>query len=194
LLDEPWIDVEKGVANSGSMEAYLPVLKVFYNSLSDQAAEIDRLYQDGDVKGYTVKVHAIKSSAKLIGAMSFAEDAQALEDAGKREDADYIRTHHAVFMDTLYGFKDPLDRVFGTQEAEGKPEADPQLMEVCFEEIAKAAEDFDLNAIEDIFAELEDYSIAAAYRPLWEELKGRMAKFDYDGMLAALKEARMRPR
>ncbi|MBQ1855783.1 MAG: response regulator, partial [Anaerovibrio sp.] len=63
LQGQDWIDLKLGIQNSGDMEAYLPLLRVFYESLDDRAAEIEGYYEDGNIKDYTTKVHALKSSA-----------------------------------------------------------------------------------------------------------------------------------
>ncbi|MBQ4270658.1 MAG: response regulator, partial [Clostridiales bacterium] len=72
------IDVKAGLANSGSVDAYMPLLKIFYESMDEKAAEIEHLYNDNDINNYTIKVHALKSSARLIGAAEFGEMAQEL--------------------------------------------------------------------------------------------------------------------
>ena len=183
------IDVRQGIENSGSKEAYLSLLEIFYESLEEKAEEIEKLYESGDMKGYTIKVHALKSSARIIGAASFGEEAQKLEDAGKGEDIDYIREHQEGFMQNLRKFKAPLSEMF-REEEKGKeldrPEADAALMEVMYDEIKSAAEDMDCDRLEGIFSEMEAYTIPETDAERFAKLKEKAGRFDYEGMMEIL--------
>ncbi len=45
-----------------------------------------------------MKVHALKSTSLTIGAEALSAQAKALELAGKKGDADYIREHHPALL------------------------------------------------------------------------------------------------
>ena len=78
--------------------------------------DIEKYYEEGDWADYTIKVHALKSSAKLIGALEFANEAQLLENAGKEGDEAYIRQNHGAFMSAYGDFESVLSPVFGEPE------------------------------------------------------------------------------
>ncbi len=181
------IDVKKGLENSGSVEAYLPLLKIFYESMDEKAAEIKRYYDEGDTKDYTIKVHALKSSARIIGATAFGERAQALEDAGKREDLAYIRENQASFMEELEQFREPLRVLFEKEEEEDRPVADEYLLAEVFEEIRGAAEAMDCDRLEAVFKDMADYRIPEERSELYGKLKTAADAFDYDTVLSLLK-------
>ena len=181
LRGQDWINLSLGIQNSGDAEAYLPLLKIFYESMKGTAKEIDGHYAAEDWKNYTIKIHALKSSARLIGAAAFGEEAQLLENAGKAEDIEYIRGHHEAFMAKYRSFEAPLSEVFTeTDTEEEKPEADAELMEGVFEEIRLAAEDMDGDRLEDIVAEMEAYRIPEAHAELYGKLKAATAKLDFE--------------
>ena len=187
LEGEDWIDLALGIKNSGSVDAFLSLLKVFYESLDDKINEIEDHYKSGNIKDFTIRVHALKSSARIIGANDFAEKAQQLENAGYRGDMDYIRAHRDEFAATSMGFKAPLSKVFATEEIhEDKPEADASLMEDSFEQIRIAADDMDCDRLENIFTDMEQYKIPAKYEPLWVQLKKALEQYDYDKLLSLL--------
>lgn len=77
-------------------------------AISDRKAEIEEMYRAGKINDYTIKVHALKSSARIIGAVSFGEEAQQLENAGKSGDINYIREHREAFMEEFMAFREPL--------------------------------------------------------------------------------------
>ena len=192
LKGQDWIDLGLGIRNSYSVEAYMPLLKLFYDSLDEKADEIDGFYEEENLKDYTIKVHALKSSARLIGAMEFGEEAQQLENAGKSGDMEYIRAHHDAFMAKYRSFKEPLAEVFAEKatevKADAKPTASEELMAGAYEKIKMAAEDMDCDQLEGIFAGMEEYSIPEADAPVYEKMKTAAAQFDYETVLKLLAE------
>jgi CheY-like chemotaxis protein len=184
-----WLDLSIGIKNSGSVEAYLPLLKIFYDSIDEMAPAIEGFYADRNLKDYTIKVHALKSSARIIGAEEFGEEAQLLENAGKAENREYIRAHHEGFIETYRGFKAQLAAVFANEQTaaeDDKPEADAVLMESVYEEMREAAEEMDCDRLEEIFTEMEDYRIPDGEVELYKKLKQAVDHFDYEGILTLL--------
>lgn len=187
-LQSTSIDVGVGIKNSGTREAYMTLLKVFYESIDEKKKELEQFYSDEDFKNYTIKVHALKSSARLIGAVDFGEKAQELENAGKSGNYEYIRENHPVLMDEYTVFQKVLESVFPKSEDSGvdKPEADMELMNEVYERIRQAAEDMDCDKLEDIFAEMEEYRIPQQASELWGRLKEASGQFDYDAIIGYL--------
>ena len=177
-----WIDVNIGMKNSGSVEVYLPLLKIFYTSLDEKAEIIDGFYRSGDYKNYTIEVHGLKSSARIIGATAFGEDAQLLENAGKREDFDYIHAHHEQFIETFRSFKEPLAKFFADsadEDSSDKPEADADLMTDVFAKIKAAADDMNCDSLQDILTEMSKYRIPKDKAEIWATIKDAVEKYDY---------------
>lgn len=180
MINTDIIDTKKGLKNSGSAESYLALLKVFYESIDEKSVELNSFYENKDYKNYTIKVHALKSSARIIGADDFGEEAQRLEDAGKEENIAYIQSHHDVFINRYDSFKKSLEEVFSGLDSDyDKPEADTDLMESVFEEIRAAAEDMDCEMLDSIFAEMGDYRIPAESKELFDKLKDASDKYEY---------------
>lgn len=177
--DVQGLDFRKAIKNSGSEEAFETVLKIFYDSLEDKKNEIDGYYTNEDWKNYTIKVHALKSSAKLIGAMKLSAAAQLLENAGKEDDIEFIRKYHQPLMDDCTAYYESLGKVFKEDE-KPKPEADESLMMSFYESIAAAAEDMDCESLENIFIEMADYTVPEGEEELYEKLKDAADKLDYD--------------
>ena len=66
----------------GSDELLKKTLQSFYDQIPENADEIEKLSKDKDYENYTIKVHALKSSARLIGATELSELARVLEEYG----------------------------------------------------------------------------------------------------------------
>ncbi|MBQ7678898.1 MAG: response regulator [Butyrivibrio sp.] len=188
LLAYDWIDVPLGIRNSGDAEAYLPLLRIFHDSLEGKADEVEGYYAAQDWKNYTIKVHALKSSARIIGISGFGEEAQLLENAGKEGDLDYIRAHHDGFMAKLRSFRAPLGEVFVRKDTGDQEEADEARMNAALEGIRSAAEEMDCDRLDEIFEEMAAYRIPADKADLWQQLVEAQDAFDYDAMVTLLSE------
>ncbi len=102
------IDVKKGMENCGSLEAYKPVLDIYYTNIDEEADELIGLFNKQDWNGYMVKVHAVKGTSRLIGAMELANRAQELEDAARNRDERFIVQNHEGFIMEYRSFKNVL--------------------------------------------------------------------------------------
>ena len=54
----------------------------FYDDIAQNLSDIERYLAEGDYENYTIKVHALKSSARMIGATALSEHARKLEEMG----------------------------------------------------------------------------------------------------------------
>ena len=193
LAKQDKIDVSEGIRNNGSPEAYMMILKMLYDSFDDKLNEINGFYEDENIDDYTIKVHALKSSLRVVGAAAIGEEAQSLENAGKKDDIAFIKEHHEGFVNNVRSLKEILTGVFepvdesdkaGAQIPEEKPvvmkrEADQYLMDMVFAELKTAAENCDEETIQGIIGEMEDYSIPKAYATMWDELMIAVKSSDY---------------
>lgn len=74
---------------------YRSLLGEFAHSEQTKRPEIQTDYETGDWKNYSILVHALKSSARMIGADGLSELALELEMASEKCDEDSIRAKHS---------------------------------------------------------------------------------------------------
>ncbi len=185
------IDADVAIKNSGSEEAFRSVLEIFYNSIPDKHEELENYYVSCDWKNYTVKIHALKSSARLVGASELGDMAEALEMAGKGDNIQYIRENHGTVMDYYLSYQESLSPAFGNKDAGGreeadKPVADADLMASIYEELRDAADDMDCEKVETIMREIGEYSIPDPDKEKFERIREAAKMLDYDKILEAL--------
>ncbi len=190
LIGHDLLDVYAGIRNSGSVEAYLPILRIFYLSIDEKIEELRGFFRTGDLKNYTIKVHALKSSARIVGAMELGDEAQNLEDAGKRGDGVFIRGHQGDFMEIFRSLKAPLAEVFEAEEEDSsdKPEADGQKLEEFCRKLGRAAEDMDCGRIEDVLEEMKQYRIPENEKVFFKRLTTAADCYDYEAVEELLSE------
>ena len=179
LFDEAAIDVKKGLNNCGSAEAYLEALDIFLANISDNSAEIDKFFSTNNITDYTIRVHALKSTSKLIGAEQLSQTAKALEVAGHNNDLDFIKREHETFLRDYkhfqkYSLSDNSDSKKEKLSSEMMNDACATLLEYA------ALEDY--TSAEVIMKQLTDYEITPSDRKLIMSIKKAMFRLDWDEM------------
>ena len=105
------LSVEEGVKNSGGITSFINALHMFADTLEASSKVIEDAYNAEDLKLFTVKVHSLKTSARIIGAQKLSKLAERLEEAGNKGENDFIRENTAVLLKQYRDFKDKLARL-----------------------------------------------------------------------------------
>ena len=157
--------------------------------MADKKEELNRFYGEGDLGNYTIRIHALKSSLRIIGAAAAGEEAQKLENAGKAGDKDYIGSHHMGFMEVYGRMEEPVSAVLSRYASDaGRPEADPDFMEAVFDEIRSAAEEMDCEMLDGIFEEMREYRITAERKDVYEKIVAASDRYEYGTIISLLDE------
>ena len=181
------IDEQAGLKNCGSEEGYLSVLSVFHQTARTKADEIEELYRNGDMENYTIKVHALKSSARIIGAGELSEFAKALEDAGKSGDTEYIQSNTEQLLDMYRGLDSHLSWLDG--DGEELPEIDAAALKEAYQTIDEIAGSMDYEMMDGLLKELHGYSLPEADRRRIADIEKLLTELDWDGILNKAREA-----
>ncbi len=187
----PGIDADAALKGCGSESALKDVCQIFYDSIDVKEKELRGFYEEEDWENYTIKIHALKSSARLIGALVLGTDAEALEMAGKKGDVDYIRENHERVMSDYTAYRDVLAAVVDVQEEEPEaddslPAVDPELLKDVYERIRELATDCDDAAISEVLEELEGFRIPDEEKERVETIRQAIDNFDFDAITEAL--------
>ena len=98
--------------NSGNVSNYLFSINLFLDTIDANAQALRDAFESGDKLLYVAKLHVLKSSAGIIGAMELFELASAIDEAGSRDDAEFIDentfrllTEYEAFKEKLAGLK-----------------------------------------------------------------------------------------
>ena len=106
--EKGYLDIKEGIGYAGSAEMYVNVIKFFVSSIDAKSEEIRKYYNEGDWDNYVAKVHALKSSARVIGADELSNRARYLELAGNDRDFAYIREHTGDVLAFYGSYKEKL--------------------------------------------------------------------------------------
>ena len=177
------IDTKAGVGHCGSVDAYLDALKVFAKSIESGAKEIQNFYDAQDWGNYTTKVHALKSTARVIGAGELSDRAKRLEDAGNNCYCDEIEEGTAPLLELYRSFAPALAPLLPqeTPEEEKAPISPEELAE-AWGAMREAAAGFDYDSLGFMLEELSGYLLPEADRAKLALIKAAAAAPDWERM------------
>ena len=94
LLEQAHIHLADGYRFAGrSMGQFHWMIMLFVESFREKYGRISELYEQQDVEGYTIEVHALKSNAKGIGANQLYQLAWEHEQQSRTGNWSYVREH-----------------------------------------------------------------------------------------------------
>ena len=109
----PKIDVAMGLEHCmGDKDFYVDMLRILYEEADTQLADLQRMWSEKDYKNYIVQIHSLKTQLLNIGYISLAENAKALEMAGKEERYDFVEKNQEFFITEYLALKEQLEVVF----------------------------------------------------------------------------------
>ena len=92
------LDISEGMKNSGTKELFFSLLGDFYKLIDMKSVKMEKCLADGLIRDYTIEVHALKNTARMIGAMELSRWCYELEMAGNAENTEKLT---AAFTDTV---------------------------------------------------------------------------------------------
>ncbi len=189
------ISAEDGIRNSGGASQYAFTLNMFYDLIDDNANVIEKAYEDNDIKLATVKVHALKTSARIIGALKLSEDCLALEEAGKQKDMAYIEAHKDQVLADYRRYKETLKPIKGEAAASEtisgaseKEAIEDDILKESYEAIKDCAADRDAESIGEIVSELRDYKLSQSDEERIKQIEDCLKDPDWDRLNEVLKD------
>ena len=106
------IDPEKGVELAGGEDAYVLLCRNFRDTAKIRMELIREAFEKEDYDNYVIQVHALKSSARLIGAPTLSKQAEELEIAGREGDVWRIQKDNDKILKEYKRYYDGLDAIF----------------------------------------------------------------------------------
>ncbi len=150
--------------------------------------ELERYYQtllhadvldENDCKQYRVKVHAMKTSAAMIGAVAVSELARLLEYAARDERLQDIEGVMPFFTAEWNKLAEQV-QVFLSQEEKETKKVDYNMVEQYLHLLEEAATNVDLDAMDTIADGLRMYQFPKEQQDIVDELLQAIFNIDYD--------------
>ena len=187
LREIPEIDPDVAIETCGSFDGFISILTVFHKSARGNIEDISRSFANRDLPNYTIKVHGLKSAARIIGAAALSDAAKELEAAGKAEDTEFIEAHNQALLKMYEALEEKLKKL-DEHEAQ-KPVLEGAELDEAFQTLAEIAGSMDYEMMDGLLKELHGYSLPEADRRRIADIEKLLTELDWDGILNKAREA-----
>ncbi len=170
----PGISIKEGIENSGSKELFLSLLADFYKLIDQKSIKIEKCLADGLLREYTIEVHALKSTARMIGALELSDKFYNLEKLGNAEDQITLEKQTPDVLLSYRSFK-PLLEPFAKSMEQEKNEVSTEEMIETLNQLRNAIDCFDLDEADIAMHKLEGYAFPEDCRSKVEQLSAFVA-------------------
>ena len=161
---------EEGVNHCGSKAALMKTIRIFYRTIDSKANKIEQCLKEGLISDYVIEIHALKSSALLIGAVPLSEAAKELEDYGKQGKTEVLEEKTPDVL-TLYRDLKNILRPYAEKEEDAKKEFSDGEWITALQQIHQCIEQFDLDGVDQIMEQLEEYQVPECIRESMDQLR-----------------------
>ena len=185
LYDVPGLEIDEGIKNCGGKDSFMDVITTFHDTSDQKYREIVGFFTEKDWKNYTIRVHALKSSARIIGAIRLSKLAEALEEAGDKADIDYIEKH----TDACLGMFDMLNaRLSKFDEVDKElPLIDDSMRDEAYEAIYEFSGNMDFGTVESVLNSLKEYRLKPDDEVIIRSVHDCLMRLDWDGIVELVK-------
>lgn len=160
------LDVKEGIQNSGTKELFMSLLGDFYKLIDQKSTKVEKCLADGLIRDYTIEVHALKSTARMIGAMELSEKFYRLEQLGNAGDEKTLALETPAVLKLYRSYKPILEKYARVNEQE-KTQVAVEDMITELENLKTAMDSFDLDGADAAMHELEGFMFS-------EHLQGKV--------------------
>lgn len=182
------ISVDEGILNCGGKDSYVSALTLFANTVSDNSDVIEKAFTEKDIKAFTIKVHALKSAARLIGAMELSELAKKLEAAGNNNDIEFINEKTKQLLEKYRNFKDKLKGLVDKEEDNSDKDPIPEAeLKEAYDALNEFVTQMEYDGAIMVVEQVKKYKLPEKDKKKFDNIEHALKQFDWDKVEDELK-------
>ena len=176
------LDAATAIKGLGTAQLFEKIVEEYYNSGEEKLNAIMTAFEQKDWENYTIRVHALKSSSRQIGAMDLGRMAEELEMAGKTENLDVIMAKTDGVMASFKYVLDELAPFFKAEEkpVDDLPMIDKETLTGLLDELTTACDELDSDGMENVGEKLNGYYFEGPLNGYIKELQKGIRDIDTD--------------
>lgn len=176
------LDVQPAIKALGGEKLFWSVLKEYYRVIDKKVKLIKELEEAEDWVNYTIEVHALKSASKQIGALSLSDKAAYMEKAGNARNSAVIHRHTGEMLEQYANYISVLQPFCDEEKTDNTTQdrISPETLQKLFENMAAALDDLDMDEMESVIHEMEQYSYEEEQQQLFVQLREAVEELDVD--------------
>ncbi len=195
LLKIEEIDPRAGLLRCGGEECYLETLKIYGEGAAVHADEIEAFWRHAgdvsagddrarDIDNVTIKVHALKSMSRIIGAEALGALAEKLELAGKAGDTAALDAELGSLLARYRALGMALSPLYTSAGKERNEEDLPPISEKelrdAYDSIREFAAGLDPDSVNYVLDRLSEFHLPEDDRERVEQLRRAVSSLDWD--------------
>ena len=172
------------------------ILKINYNYGNKNLEELEELFNKKDYENYTIKVHAIKSTTRGIGALNISDMALKQEEAGRAGTYEYIEDNfdglRTEYLEHLHGLEGVLRHYGMLAEAEPEEEKetlDAQMIGNILTNIRNRVNSFEFAEVFEILEDVKKYRLPGELGELFAQLEDSMDDLEVEKVRELIENA-----
>ncbi len=178
------IDINAGLKHCGDEEAYIDTLKIYGSYCTTGADEIEGFWRVRDIANTTVKVHALKSTSRAIGAESLGTLAEKLELAGKAGDEAVLDAELTGLLERYRALGAALSPLYAPEKNAQDEKELPLIFEnelqEAYNSLRECALNLDAEGAARVFEYLNGFRLPESEMQRVEQLYSAVDDFDWD--------------
>ena len=181
------LHVEEGIKNCGNISLFINLLGDYYKLIDLKANKLEKCLADHMIRDYTIEVHALKNTSRMIGALELSNEFLEMEECGNegREEEIYERTPQ--ILEKFRSYKKILEP-YGRANNENKKEIPTSKIITTLYELNEAMDTFDLDKADEALAELDTYKMPKELEEKMDELRAYVADVAMEDVLKVTSE------
>jgi HPt (histidine-containing phosphotransfer) domain-containing protein len=184
------ISTSDGLLYCGCPAAYAKFAGTFYSSIEKKAKDIEDAYKGEDYESFTIKVHSLKSTSRIIGMRELSDMAQQLEYAGKDGDTEFIKENIDGFLANYRSYIEKLSVLDELKKDadEGKELIPDDELQDALKALAEVIPAMDYDAVEMILAEVNKYRLPENARDAFAQMDKHLKNMEWDELSRLVSE------
>lgn len=181
------LDAKEGLKNCGEKVLFESLVRDFYCLIDVKTAKLVETMTQGKLKEYIVEVHALKNSARLIGAVELSSDFATLENLGNSGSMEEIKEKTPRVLFSMHRYKLLLQSYAEAGQGNKKAVSTEKLLELL-QRMKDAVEVFDIDSVDEVMRELERCEVPKSCTVQMEKLKAYVADVALEDILLLVEE------
>ncbi|MCR4591377.1 MAG: response regulator [Lachnospiraceae bacterium] len=186
------------IASCGDTAVLKDSAITFYKTIDERAEEIRTLADKNDIKNYTIKVHALKSSARIVGAVNLSVKAEYLERCGNENKVDEIMEKTDELLEDYLALKSSMSFIYTDYLKKDESDGEAALRNLFKEALRRetlmsfilnvrnAVENFDYDSITGDIQLIREYKLTAELEAELDRLADGADSLDEEKVMKSL--------
>ena len=180
LLKTDGIVVSSGLKHCGNARAYIDAVRTFLDTAENNIADIERYRRENDTRSLTVKIHALKSTSRIIGAEELGAFAEMLEKAGNNNNVEVLEKNVDKLLSDYRRLTEALAPLGQPDTVTDKPPISREKLKEAYNAILEFSEALDYDSVEYVIKSLDSHSIPDDEAERVKKLKKAALNYDHE--------------